>query len=304
MYWCRGYDLTIASRWPVPGAMTIAPATSECRDQVDLRIVERPADSGVCHPRGALPGIFTFGLRGFGYFACDAGRHLEVMPAKDVSVSDLLGALIATAIPAALWMRGDLVLHAAGVQLPGADRAIAIAGPSMSGKSMLLEQLVRMGGRVVGDDTLCIRGSGSQAEISGLPGSYFLREGTTNLVRPRRMVMLSDARQLPRARLGTLLVLDPERSKEPPEFHRLRGPAAVEALLQNLHRYWIPRQLRIEATLFPKIAHSMKQLAVYSWRRQEGSPALCEREINFLNHCLDLQGSANGNDIRSFECLT
>lgn len=280
---CRAYGLSIGSAWPIPGAMTIARDEPDYSDQADIEILE---GSAACE-RESFATALRCEQRGVGRYFCEDGKRIVVTPCASVREYELLGALIATALPAALWMRGEVVLHAASVLFPEAGRAIAIAGPSGSGKSTILKQLVAAGASVVGDDTLCARLFDQSVQVSGLPGSYFLRRASSGSDEERQMCPVPREQQLACAELGTLLVLDTPRASKDFGFRRLRGTLAMEALLRNRHRPWVPQFLRSEGVLLPKIARFLERVAVYSWIRCEGAQALDAREMNFLSRPLD-----------------
>jgi hypothetical protein len=99
----------------------------------------------------------------------------------NADVSEIEALLVATALPAILWMRGRFVLHAAAVLMPGRDAAIAIAGPSGVGKSAALAQLIVRGAAVLADDSVSVAVGASGLIASGLPSVYFVRsDDSTN----------------------------------------------------------------------------------------------------------------------------
>ena len=85
--------------------------------------------------------------------------------------------LMATALPAALWMRGETVLHAGAVLLPGMTHAVAFAGASGSGKSTMLRALLEHGARLVADDTVCVRAAANGYQVAGLSAGTQRRVG-------------------------------------------------------------------------------------------------------------------------------
>jgi hypothetical protein len=281
----RAYGLSIDSAWPVPGAMTMSEAEPGYSGQADIEILDGSAivaqhGERQDHARKAL----VYECPGVGRYLCERAR-IVVTPFAGARMSELLEALIASALPATLWMRGEVVLHAAAVQFPGVSRAIAIAGSSGSGKSMILSQLAAAEARVVGDDTLCARLGDHAVQVSGLPGAYFLRHASSSADEKWEMCLVPKVQQLSSAHMGALLVLDLPRPSEGFGFRRLRGTSALEALLRNRHRSRIPRFLQSEGALFPNIVQFLERLAIYSWTRCEGARALNAREIRFLS-CL------------------
>lgn len=268
----RAYGLSIDSAWPLPGAMTAPEEDPGCAGQADIDILDGPAHA---------PNGLVYERPGVARCLCECAR-IVVAPAPGARMSDLLGALIASVLPAVLWMRGEVVLHAAAVQFPGASRAIAVAGSSGSGKSMILSQLAAAEARVVGDDTLCARLGDDGVQVSGLPGAFFLRHASAPANAEREMCLVPKAQQLPSALLGALLILDLPRPAEGVGFRRLRGTAALEALLRHRHRSRIPRFLRSEGAMLPKIVQFLERFVIYSWARCEGARTLDAREMMFL----------------------
>ena len=286
----RAYGLSIDSAWPVPGAMTMPEKESGDSGPADIEILDGSAT--VARPgqrQDPAPGELVYQRPGVGRYLCQRAR-IVVTPVAGARMSELLGALIASALPAVLWLRGEVVLHAAAVQFPGRRRAIAIAGSSGSGKSTILSQLAAAEARVVGDDTLCARLRHDAVQVTGLPGAYFLRHAssTASSTAPgtadqeREVHLVPKVQQLPSARMGALLVLDVPRPSQGFGFRRLRGIPALEALLRNRHRSIIPRLLRSEGAVLPCIVQFLERFAIYSWTRCEGVRALDAREITFL----------------------
>jgi len=208
------------------------------------------------------------------FYRCDAGRRIVVERMGDTSESEAARYLIATALPALLWMRGEIVLHVAAALLPGATRAIAIGGVSGAGKSTILRQLVAIGASVVADDTLCLRFDGLTMTVSGLAGGYFVAKGAQ-----RGFEMVPPERQAASAPLAGLVMLGARSLSGGPTFHTLSGVAALEALLASRHRPRIPTLLGKNRALLPVLARLSETLPIQLWNRQEGLPALDPAEV-------------------------
>ena len=219
-------------------------------------------------------------MPGIARYRCDAGARMTVERIGDTPEGMAASYLIATALPALLWMRGEIVLHAAAAMLPGAAGAIAIGGASGTGKSTVLRQLVAAGASVVADDSLCLRFSGADMTVSGLAGGYFVAEADDN--RARRLEIVPPEYQIRAAPLAGLVMLGPRLSSGEPTFHPLRGVAALEALLANRHRPRIPTLLGTNKAILPALAHLSERLPVYLWHRREGAAALNPAEMAWL----------------------
>ncbi|MES2441767.1 MAG: hypothetical protein V4574_02985 [Pseudomonadota bacterium] len=273
-----GYGLAIRSAVDIPGAIALG---DDDPSPVDIDIVE--GEAAIDAPERSLGpykmagGRLLFEMPGVARYLCDRGGTLTIERMPGAADSDVSGYLIATALPAMLWLRGETVLHAAAAMLPGADAAFAIAGPSGSGKSTILHQLVRAGALIVADDTLCLRMTDDGIEGSGLPAGYFLGRA------PRAFLDLEGGSGLFSAPLAGLAVLDLPRTDSAPEIERLRGLPALEALIANRHRPRVPKLLGVAPQQLAHIARLATQLAVHRWRRREGAPALTEAELTLLS---------------------
>jgi hypothetical protein len=276
----RAYHLHVHSEVPLPGARPDAEERSP-----DLRIVlsdEEDASPAVASSgpyRLLVDGSLVLEAPSIGRLICsERGSLLRVRQAAGAADSELAELLIATGLPMALWMRGHIVLHAAAAVLAGQRHAVALAGHSGSGKSSLVRELLLQGGRIVGDDTLCVRESSSPMstyEVSGLSACTFLRVPDEAKTAPRGIVPVPPDRQLGTAPLGQILVLDPAApSSATPR--RLRGVEAFQALLQNLHRPRVPRLLGAAPVLLPCLAALSSAVGIYLWNPigAEGIPLL------------------------------
>lgn len=209
-----------------------------------------------------------FEMPGVARYRCEAGERITVERAAGASESAVAGYLIATALPALLWMRGDIVLHMAAALLPGMSGAIAFGGATGSGKSSILAQLVAAGASMVADDTMCVRFDGEGPVVSGLPGGYFLAgEDADRMFRTVPPELAVSA-----TRLAGIVVLGPRRSAGPAAFHALTGASAFEALLAGRHRPRIPTLLGRDKALLPVLARLSGKLPIHRWDRFEGQP--------------------------------
>lgn len=199
---------------------------------------------------------FDFKMPGVGRYLCTT-THIVVTPADDARVADMAAMLIATVIPAWLWARGDVVLHAAAAMLPGTARAIAVLGRSGSGKSTMLARTVAAGGDIVADDSIRVCLTGDEVRISGLSGGYFAPLSSDGGDRPFHEVL--PQRQRADAELGALLVLDDVMTAG-----RLTGGDAVGAILAHRHRPRIARLLGTEARAFQTIAALCRTVPIYT----------------------------------------
>src|SRR5277367_5558216 len=152
-----GFGQVIASAIPIPGAAHLSdrseasPSLSILRD--DSEGMESEAAAGFSRDGDALrltvPGVATYRCR---------ARAITVAPCPSAAPTDLSELLVASALPAALWMQGRLVLHAAAVCTHAGGRALGLMGRSGSGKSTLAAGLVARGAVLLADDSIAIAG--------------------------------------------------------------------------------------------------------------------------------------------------
>lgn len=279
MYSFCAYDLRVASHWPIPGAMPAIPGEGTAPDRANLQIVS------TLHTDADAP--LHFGIREAGMFSGYADGRLAVVPLSGVSHEAFISALLATALPAMLWLRGDVVLHATAVQPPGARHAIAIAGASLSGKSTVLEQCLAQGWSVIGDDTLCLRVEHEEVAVSGLPACYMQRApGVLNAI-DRHRINIPDTQQMARASLGAVVVLVERVAPGRGSLARLRGEQAFMALFNNCHRLWVPRRLGSEPLLLVRIGEVLKRVPVFAWYREQGRAEISDAEWQYIVAAID-----------------
>lgn len=283
---CRAFGLSIRSELPLPGAMAIGPYEPEHDRAPDLEIIEGSAtlagpwtESG---PYRYAHNVLRYERPGTARYLCEGGARIVVERVDGARPFDVSASLIATALPAILWMRGEIVLHAAAAVLPGCAGAIAIAGPSGSGKSTILRQLIAAGAKVAADDTVCVRLRGDRVEVSGLPAAYFLAGSSVDANAQRVMLAVPDGQQLASVDLAAFVVLDSPRVPRGFASRNLHGSFGLEALLGSRHRRRIPRLLGRERELFARFIALPQRFPMYAWSRQEGAATLDAHEMSFL----------------------
>lgn len=266
-----GYGLRLASQLPVPGAV---PDDGAAPSDVSITLdppeptagapIYLPTPDGLCF---VCPSVATYRI---------AADSIGVAPDPDATIDMVASMLIATALPALLWLRGGLVLHAAAAQLAGGG-ALAIAGGTGSGKSTILAQLVRAGGLSIGDDTI-VFDAASGREASGLGGGWFVGGDGRG---ERRFEPSAPGRSRIFAPIAAILVLD-TRTQGPGDAVRLDPVAAVTHLLASLHR---PRVSTLLGRAGKTLRHATLLAAaipLYSWRRRAGAAALTPAEWRML----------------------
>jgi len=208
---------------------------------------------------------------------CRTGGEITVHPAAGSDEMTIGSHLIATALPAQLWWRGDVVLHAAGVVLPGHVTVTAVAGPSGAGKSEVAAQCLASGAELVGDDTLRLWRGPRGWRVAGLPGGYFHRspDGT------RQFIELRGQQPAPARPLGRILALALPRGAAPC-LSPLTGTEALSTLLANRHRPRLPELMGLEAKQRSTLTALSAYLPVTRWDRAEGQTELHPEERSML----------------------
>lgn len=277
------YGLRVRSDIRIPGALPHADAAGEA----DIAIASNPPSAAQSELIYRFEGAdLCFTAPRVAEYRC-ATNTIRVTPhpgAREAAVAEML---IATALPALLWMRGKFVLHAAAAQLPGAHGAVAIAGVSGSGKSTVLAQLVEAGAAVVGDDTLALDPHGGAAEAAGLPGGYFVR-GMEGAARTYHAVAPDRSRR--RAQLAAILMLSRADAEAPGSLRRLGPVERVAQLLAHRHRPRVPALLGRDAATLADSTLLAAAVPIYSWQRPAGVRELAAWEWTALARCAEGRG--------------
>lgn len=278
-----GYGQPIESDFPVHGALLSAGVDRRARG-ITIRRSAEVANLGTVDLIYQLTDDgLVFSSPGVAHYRCSASQ-INITPQAGADRDEIADLLVATALPAVLWLQARLVLHAAGAVLPGSDRAIAIAGPSGVGKSTVVAQLVAHGACLLGDDTIAVSTDGERLLASGLPGGYFLRgaaDGTRNF------------RELPRlqgtvsSEIGAILVLE-QVPQDHSTIETLDPLGAMEQLLANQHRPRIPALLGRQGEVVRICAAIATRVPVMRWRRRQGQAELDRREREVLMETIEL----------------
>jgi len=142
---------------------------------VRIRLGKVPARLKGARPHPVFDAIATaYLLHGVGVarYLVRNGREVTVEPAKDADMRAVRVFLLGPCLRALCHQRGLVPLRASAVEVGG--QAVALAGPSLSGKSTLAAHLQRAGFPVLADD-VCILGLDAAERPVVLPSVPRLR---------------------------------------------------------------------------------------------------------------------------------
>ena len=269
----QAFGLLLQSSVEVPGGL---PAS--LTGQPDLRIANGVVQAALggrqLGPYTASADGLTFTKSGVAQYLCrDGGRTITIDPVPSAAELDISSYLIATAIPAALWLRGEVVLHGGAAVLPGRQRAIVLLGASGSGKSTVLKALVDAGGSIAAEDSVCLRASNGRYSAAGLPACLFLREPGAALSQPRQRYDVPARQQLCRADIAAIVVLQQSSATGSPAIRRAGPLESFEAVVRHLHRGNVPRLMGATPALLPRLAAIARSVPVYFAETPHGQTA-------------------------------
>lgn len=280
-----GFDRIIDTDLPIRGTLAAshdAETARGTRDETlrDIVVTLKPpiAVPAADRPIWSLSGdTLHFAAPGIADYRCGA-MLIDVTPVAGAAPDMVEALLVATALPATLWLQGDFMLHAAAV-IPHDrnDAALAIAGPSGSGKSRLAAAFLSRNARLVADDSIAVRPNGRRdatwPRCAGLAGGYHLAaddpgggQGETG-DRPFHPVTEDRARRT--ARLAAVVVLADIRTAT-----RLAAVDAIAALLANRHRASVPRRCGLEHRALRDATLLARSIPVYTWPRDDADALL------------------------------
>lgn len=175
MYSYATFGIAIDSEFPLPGLTARIGAGSGGGTPVVVRTVTGPSSaeaSGETFYWASLNRTeAVFAPRGVGVFRASSGRSITVSPAPGADPDLLRLYLVGQVLPALLYQRGKLVLHASVVSFGGA--VAAFVGQSGSGKSSIAAALYAAGHNLIADDTGVVELTDADCMI--LPGSPELK---------------------------------------------------------------------------------------------------------------------------------
>lgn len=261
-----GYGLFFQSDIAIPGTLPVENVPPNIRPVI-VEQLSRAKAGNEDQPIYRLDGsgiVFSPPSLGSFYIRHD---YIGISLFPDADREYAVALLVATALPALLWLRGAFMLHAAGVLLPGEDAVTAIAGTSGAGKSTIAAALLRTGAKLVGDDSLCLILQGERVSVSGLPGGLFLDGPEGRTFQPARAEQVSDGGALAR-------IIFLRDMGEGEAIKRIGAMEATELLLTNRHRPAVPTLLGQHRFMLQFTAQLIKSIPLLSWSRGKGELAV------------------------------
>ena len=272
----RAFAEQICSEYLLPGT-TLCTDPETCTTVPDALTISH--GDALLSREWRRSGSYALGLEGLsidvtgvGRFLCsETGSCINVAPALGVPDEEITTHLIANAIPAALWMRGHRLIHAGAAVPAGEQKAVAIAGPSMSGKSTVLMNLLRAGASIVSEDVSSVVCNQDKCILTGFSAQILLRH-SGQAAQERTAVLVPESHRQASAPAGAIVVLDTEDASAClPQ--RLSGSAALQAVLKNRYRQVVPGLVGREPADFPSWVSVATLVPVYSW-----NPVLTKQE--------------------------
>jgi|SRR5665213_142963 len=188
----------------------------------------------------------------------EGGVRVTVELANDDDMADVR-ALLMGPVQAILWhQRGLLPLHASAVSANGS--AIAIAGPSGTGKSTLAAQLSTLGCPALADD-ICIVDSSNASVLTGQRRLRLWRSALDQLgipvtglpramSRTEKFVLITEAEPSPVRQPLAHIVLPVRTRDRSMQVKQLHGADATLAVTNVVHMLPVAHELNLGAAVF------------------------------------------------------
>ena len=275
----RAFGLNIASELEIPGGIRVDQPVSDADIVIAAGDTSIGAVEAVNGPYSRNGDALLFDAAGVARYYAPSPDKLFVEPYYGANPRHVGELLIATALPMLMWMRGGIVLHAAGIVPAGMEQAIAIAGRSGIGKSTLAAGVIDAGGRLVGDDSLWLTVQDDTPIVSGLSATLFRSDDSAE---HRTEIVIPSQSRAEHARLAAIIVIGKTDENATLSVNRLHGANAIEALLKNRHRPIIPAILGLEAALLPQTMLHCRTLPIYEFTMQKGDVAGSQHHISSM----------------------
>ncbi len=229
----------------------------------------------------AADGTALLQVAAVGRFLLRNGVEITVEPAPSATPLEIETMVMGPVAGVFLHQRGIFPLHASCVEIGGI--AIAIAGSSGRGKSVLAAALVRHGATLFSDDICALRLLEGQpaAALQGGTGLGLWPDARAAVggeyewlpIRPghAKRVARLHAADLGSRPLATIIRLAPERGNVTPGISRLCGPAAVAPPIAELiYRFSLGRLLGHGQHLYRDVMRLAGAVPIYELQRPLG----------------------------------
>jgi hypothetical protein len=288
----RLFGLTFASELELPDA---EPATGT----PDVRIHFGDAPQQLVAPVAAgrrwqaSPGEALVSLAGIARLYITNGNDVSVAREPGATADDLAFAIMRSAIGPVLHQRRFLVLHASAIH-PQEGPAIAVAGPTRSGKSTVLFTSLRRGWRMITDDIAPIA-AGASGEVciwSGSPVVGLWRDtldhfsvdaDRLSVVRSRvsKFNYRSQSGTQAGAHILGAVVLLEQEAKADLRCERLEGRQAFEATRANVRGLGLA-EAQDRLGTFERVAAVVNSIPVFRITRPSGDLTAADRIVDTI----------------------
>jgi energy-coupling factor transporter ATP-binding protein EcfA2 len=275
IYRYRAAGCEIESELELP---TLPPCDEPRAAAAEIVVALGPVAEGLVNPDHMSPLFQTQGRRRYlvsiprvGRLLVEDGCRITIDLENDPAD---VRPFLAGSVQAVLWhQRGLLPLHASVVSIAGC--AVALAGPSASGKSTLAAVLARQGHAVIADDIGIVDLRDKRPVV--LPGSPFLllwRDAvdflglplaglTRHLAHREQYLVANPAPFRDRPLDLCAVVLLSRRASGAPTIERLHGYQAARPLLRHVHASRAARALGHEAAVFAAVTMVAARVAIF-----------------------------------------
>lgn len=227
------------------------------------------------------------------------GAEIVVEPFPDATERNVRLFLLGSALGVICHQRGLVPLHANAIVI--GDGAFAFAGPSGAGKSTLAAYFSRAGRQVLCDDVCAINLDEPAAPLAwpGIPRLKLWGDASQVFGHDKsrldpviegidkyhvRLPAMVEPRPVPFRRLYILSRCGPD---EEPRIKRLRGSAAVEAIMSQTYRaYYLPT-LGLSARHFMRCTSLASRIEVYAATRAWGYESFEPEAERLARHLLE-----------------
>lgn len=265
-----------------------------------IRDIEERRISGkeMTNEKGELPSryikcengtIFSY-IVDVGIFKSTEAKLLEYHPVTNTDDVVFRQWLLAYGITVAQIQLHNIILHGAGLLVPGTDKGIVVCGESGAGKSTISNALLEKGLLFVADDSVRVDTDGNSSVVYGSNkqrrlcldvaerGAY----DTSSMIKYRSGMVEKWIKNMgeeyygdvPR-RLINLFVLA-KKDSDRVEVEEVTGADKIKVLMSQLYKVSVYVEQGIDGLMFMKFANIAKNIRVYKVYRPEAGMTIDE----------------------------